>query len=52
MLTRLRAANVQTIMLTGDRARDGGAAGASELGIGEVRAGLLPADKLAADPGP
>ena len=47
MLSRLRAANVETIMLTGDR-RATAERLAAELGIGEVRAGLLPGDKLAA----
>ncbi len=47
MLARLRAANVETIMLTGDR-RATAERLAAELGIGEVRAGLLPGEKLAA----
>ena len=47
MLTSLRAANVQTVMLTGDR-RATAERLAAELGISEVRAGLLPEGKLAA----
>ncbi len=47
MLSGLRAANVQTIMLTGDR-RATAERLAAELGISEVRAGLLPEGKLAA----
>ncbi|MGE9552520.1 zinc/cadmium/mercury/lead-transporting ATPase [Erwinia amylovora] len=45
-LRELRALNVQTVMLTGDNPR-AAAAIASELGMG-YRAGLLPADKVAA----
>ena len=47
MLTGLRAAGVETVMLTGDR-RATAERLAAELGISQVRAGLLPADKLAA----
>lgn len=47
MLNGLRAANVRTVMLTGDR-RATAERLAAELGIGEVRAGLLPEGKLAA----
>ena len=47
MLDGLRAAGVETVMLTGDR-RAAAERLATELGIGEVRAGLLPEGKLAA----
>ena len=47
MLNGLRAAGVETVMLTGDR-RAAAERLATELGIGEVRAGLLPEGKLAA----
>ncbi len=46
-LARLHAARVQTIMLTGDRQTTAERL-AAQLGIGEVRGGLLPAGKLAA----
>jgi Cd2+/Zn2+-exporting ATPase len=47
MLARLRSENVETVMLTGDR-RATAEHMARELGIGEVRAELLPGQKLAA----
>ena len=47
MLNGLRAAGVETVMLTGDR-RAAAERLAVGLGIGEVRAGLLPEGKLAA----
>ena len=47
MLRRLGAAGVEIVMLTGDRAATAERL-ARELGIGHVRAGLLPEDKLAA----
>ncbi len=47
MLARLQAENVQTIMLTGDR-RATAERLARDLGIAEVRAELLPDQKLAA----
>ena len=47
MLGRLQAAGVETVMLTGDR-RATAERLAGELGIAEVRAGLLPEGKLAA----
>lgn len=43
----LTAAGIQTVMLTGDNSRTA-AALASQVGISEVRAELLPADKAAA----
>ena len=43
-LARLREAGIRTIMLTGDNERTARAIG-SGLGIGEIRAGLLPEDK-------
>ena len=46
-MERLRAAGVETVMLTGDR-REAAEPLARELGIAEVRAGLLPGEKLAA----
>ena len=46
-MRRLRAAGVETVMLTGDR-REAADPLARELGIAEVRAGLLPGEKLAA----
>ena len=46
-MRRLRAEGVETVMLTGDR-REAAEPLARELGIAEVRAGLLPGDKLAA----
>jgi Cd2+/Zn2+-exporting ATPase len=47
VLAELRSLGLQTIMLTGDNARTA-AAMATELGIGEQRAELLPADKVQA----
>ena len=47
MLRQLGAAGVETVMLTGDRAATAERL-ARELGITQVRAGLLPEDKLAA----
>jgi Cd2+/Zn2+-exporting ATPase len=47
VVAELRALGLQTIMLTGDNARTA-AAMATELGIGEQRSGLLPADKVQA----
>ena len=46
-MRRLRAEGVETVMLTGDR-REAAEPLARELGIAEVRAGLLPGEKLAA----
>ena len=46
-IQQLTAAGVRTVMLTGDR-EDVAAAVASELGINEYRAQLLPQDKVAA----
>jgi Cd2+/Zn2+-exporting ATPase len=47
VLQELHALGIQTVMLTGDNARTA-AAVASELGVGEQRADLLPADKVSA----
>jgi Cd2+/Zn2+-exporting ATPase len=47
VLAQLHDLGIQTIMLTGDNARTS-AAVARELGVGEERAGLLPADKVSA----
>jgi Cd2+/Zn2+-exporting ATPase len=47
VLAELHRLGLQTIMLTGDNARTADAV-AHELGIGERRAGLLPADKVTA----
>ncbi len=47
VITRLRERGVKTVMLTGDAKRVAEAIGTS-LGIDEVRAELLPADKVAA----
>ena len=47
MLDELHQLGLQTIMLTGDNAGTA-AAMARELGVGEQRAGLLPADKVSA----
>ena len=47
VLAELHRLGLQTVMLTGDNAGTA-AAMARELGIGEQRAGLLPADKVSA----
>ena len=47
VLAELHEMGLRTIMLTGDNARTA-AAMARELGVGEQRAGLLPADKVSA----
>jgi Cd2+/Zn2+-exporting ATPase len=47
VLAELHQLGIQTIMLTGDNARTA-AAVARELGVGEERADLLPADKVSA----
>jgi Cd2+/Zn2+-exporting ATPase len=47
VLAELHRLGIQTIMLTGDNARTA-AAVARELGVGEERADLLPADKVSA----
>jgi Cd2+/Zn2+-exporting ATPase len=47
VLAALRAAGIQTVMLTGDR-RHTAEAVAKELGVDEVQAGLSPEDKVAA----
>ena len=47
VLAELHKLGLQTIMLTGDNARTA-AAMARELGVGEERADLLPADKVTA----
>jgi Cd2+/Zn2+-exporting ATPase len=47
VLAELHALGVQTVMLTGDNA-GAAAAMARELGVGEQRADLLPADKVSA----
>jgi Cd2+/Zn2+-exporting ATPase len=47
VLSKLHALGLQTVMLTGDNARTA-AAVARELGVGEERAELLPADKVTA----
>lgn len=47
VLTELHQLGLRTIMLTGDNPRTA-AAVARELGVGEERAGLLPADKVSA----
>ena len=47
VLAELHELGIQTIMLTGDNARTA-AAVARELGVGEERAELLPADKVSA----
>ena len=47
VLAKLHQLGLQTIMLTGDNARTA-AAMARELGVGEERADLLPADKVTA----
>jgi Zn2+/Cd2+-exporting ATPase len=47
VLAKLHQLGLQTVMLTGDNAGTA-AAVARELGVGEQRAGLLPADKVSA----
>jgi len=47
VLAELHELGLQTVMLTGDNAHTA-AAVARELGVGEQRAGLLPADKVSA----
>ncbi|WP_165232604.1 heavy metal translocating P-type ATPase [Aquisphaera insulae] len=47
VIAQLRGLGLRTVMLTGDNARTA-AAMASQLGVGEQRAGLLPADKVSA----
>jgi Cd2+/Zn2+-exporting ATPase len=47
VLAKLHDLGLQTIMLTGDNPRTASAM-ARELGVGEERAGLLPADKVSA----
>jgi Zn2+/Cd2+-exporting ATPase len=47
VLAALKAAGIRTVMLTGDR-RHTAESVAAELGVGEVRAGLSPQDKVAA----
>jgi Cd2+/Zn2+-exporting ATPase len=47
VLAELRQLGLQTVMLTGDNPRTA-AAVAHELGVGDQRAGLLPADKVSA----
>lgn len=47
VLERLHAAGLQTVMLTGDRAGAAAAVG-RKLGVGELRSGLSPEDKVEA----
>jgi Cd2+/Zn2+-exporting ATPase len=47
LLDRLRARGIRTVMLTGDRAGPATAMGRA-AGVDEIRAGLLPQDKVAA----
>lgn len=47
LLERLRARGIRTVMLTGDRMGPAEAMGRA-AGVDEIRAGLLPADKVAA----
>jgi Cd2+/Zn2+-exporting ATPase len=47
VLAQLEAGGIRTVMLTGDR-RHAAESVAQELGVGEVRAGLSPEDKVAA----
>jgi len=47
VLDRLRTMGIRTVMLTGDRSSAAEAVG-QQLGIGEVRAGLLPEEKVEA----